>query len=716
MSKKPITIHTDHNPYRDEVQGLANQPPTVVKLLANARERLGLALKVPSQADVCDRLVADAPRVAIISGSADQLAHITDDQTIARTAVAVWEHGGVPFNFGIPVMCDGTAQAHMGMTYSLFTRNLAAELVANQMESHAYHSAIVLQGCDKTPFGIACGLTAVDRVRMHRGEPPVWATFVPVHVMAGGTLPAATRTKLEAVARRAEGAGQVDAAEDLRATMEYVVQCTTTQAYDGVFQRLLAKSVLTTSELADLRRRLATCANDANGGICAFNGTGNSSRVAMAALGLAHPAVEFLSAPPSAERVESAVGDLFKLFNNPVFSVSRVARENWANAVRVYSATGGSTNLILHLIALANYAGMRTTIETYDQTRRATPVPDLFDFSLTEKRTHYELARQCERAQIRGVETIYYELLRQDVPLNLQAPTVTGDSWATRLKRKEHLSAAGVKSNPIVLTKPRRLVSGVDVLTGNFFDSAVLKVSGMDDDQLEAFDDKVHFVFYFDNEEVAKTVLLDPHVVEQFFRVARLSKKALLTMLLYNVPDLAEQHEVVRRPVKDLYSTMVSVGALKIAAVIAGQGPIAFGMPEMFAPMQFINSNRRLRKITTLISDGRYSGVSYGAAIGHLTPEAAASGGIIYLKHGDVLRLRLKKRTLDLMDPSAFAQGRLRKLTRFRTAERKTLAARRLAEIAKRRTRIAALCLQDVTGASTGVIPRRLLADDMGRA
>ncbi|MEI2472569.1 dihydroxy-acid dehydratase, partial [Peribacillus frigoritolerans] len=95
---------------------------------------------------------------------------------------------------------------------------------------------------------------------------------------------------------------------------------------------------------------------------------------------------------------------------------------------------------------------------------------------------------------------------------------------------------------------------------------------------------------------------------------------------------------------------MVEAGTLKIAVIISGQGPVAFGMPEMFTPMQHINANRVMKKIATIISDGRYSGVTYGAAIGHMTPEAYEGGGIGLLKSGDVIHLQLRDRRIDFVD------------------------------------------------------------------
>src|SRR5690606_27970955 len=106
-------------------------------------------------------------------------------------------------------------------------------------------------------------------------------------------------------------------------------------------------------------------------------------------------------------------------------------------------------------------------------------------------------------------ETLFYELLNNGVPMDVDALTVTGQTWAERLSHTENLSADGVKDNPVILSKPRRKFSGVDVLEGNFFESAVVKISGMTSHQLDQFDEKISFVLYFQNEEEANKHLLN---------------------------------------------------------------------------------------------------------------------------------------------------------------------------------------------------------------
>jgi dihydroxy-acid dehydratase len=151
---------------------------------------------------------------------------------------------------------------------------------------------------------------------------------------------------------------------------------------------------------------------------------------------------------------------------------------------------------------------------------------------------------------------------------------------------------------------------------------------------------------------------------------------------------------------------MVAAGLLKVVVVISGQGPEAFGMPEMFTSMQHINANRELRKLTVLISDGRYSGTSYGAAVGHVTPEAMNGGAIGLLETGDLLHVQLSDRRIDLLDPQAFAAGQIRRWDADLHTLRRHLGAERHERILERRRQVAATNrMHDVTDAGRGVVP-----------
>jgi len=207
-------------------------------------------------------------------------------------------------------------------------------MVVNQMEAHSYHGAFVISGCDKTPLGIVAGLAHLDRIRRDRGDAPLFATFCPAHVLRGGTIPLDLASDLEVVAQRAEDAGHSDIASDLRETMTYLLQCIANAAFQGVLTRARHAGLVTLEEHKDFERRLAVHTCDRKGGICAFNGTGNSSRNAVIALGLTHPRVELLTEPPTTAQVNAAVDGLFTMVNDPRFGVGEIVGRNFANAVR----------------------------------------------------------------------------------------------------------------------------------------------------------------------------------------------------------------------------------------------------------------------------------------------------------------------------------------------------------------------------------------------
>ena len=700
-----IRIIRGDNPYQREVQGKANQPITVAGLLDRSRALFGVRDLSYSLAEIVDRLDDNAPRIAIIGGSPDHPAHIMDFETTARAAIRIWQNGGVPFSFSTPVLCDGTAQSNVGMCYSLESRNAMTAMMANQMEAQSYHGAFVIQGCDKQPLAAVAALAAIDVTRQARGDAPVFATFAPAHVLKGGTIPDALRTQIEATAQKASALNHQEMADDLHDAMAYVLQCSSNQAFQGVFIRAVAAGVITAAEHKDLEKQLAVHTCDGKGGICAFNGTGNSSRHLVSAFGLVHPALELLTAPPDQHRVNAAVDALFSFCNQPDYSVGEMVRRNIGNAIRIHATTGGSTNLMMHLVSAMIHAGVDFSIFDYERIHRASPIPDLFDYSLTQGRTIFELAQQCCSGQIRGMETVMYELTRNHVPMNLDAPTVTGSTWGERLADTTNLAAEGVTHNPIILSKPRRPISGVDVLRGNFFDSAVVKISGMPETQLNDFDGRLSVVLYFENEDDANKQLLDFHFEDSVKAHAEITRDDLIRIYQHNsgIPADARLNTFSR---DELFDYLVSENLIKFSLVISGQGPEAYGMPEMFTPIQHVNASRFLKKLAMIITDGRYSGVSYGAAIGHLTPEAKRGGGILYLQTGDLIQANLRARNLTLIDREALRErGEVKAFAAELSVVRRELGITRLRRINERLRDISPTNrMRDVTDAAHGVV------------
>ncbi|MCL4733846.1 MAG: dihydroxy-acid dehydratase [Candidatus Omnitrophica bacterium] len=699
-----------HNPYQEQVQGKANEPITVAALLDRARSLPGVPRRPVSLGDIYDRLENNSPRVAIICGSSDHPAHIMDEEVKLRFAASIWGQGGVPFSFGVPVLCDGTAQSNIGMSYSLNSRNLLSDIVVNQMEAHSYHSAVVLSGCDKSPFGILNGLANLDAVRQQRGDHPLHATFIPSHVLRGGTLPSGLRKELETLAATARMQRHEHLAQDLDETLQYILQCSTNQAYQGILKRAVQLNLLTKTDHKRIEKELAINTCDSKGGICAFYGTGNTSRLVVSALGLTHPATELLVEPPDQNQVETVTRALFSILMKPDFSVSNIVSKNIENAIRLHSCTGGSTNLMMHLVACMLYSVYRFDLWDYQRIRNTQPIPDLFDYSLTAGRDMFALAQQCCSGQSYGTESIIKSLADNGLPMNLSSPTVTGTTWKDRMAARKESELRKIPDNPIILNTPRRSISGIDVLRGNFFESAILKVSGFSDQQIREFDEKVFYVLYFENEDEATAGLTDAHLVDSLRHQKSLSKEALLAMIEANRedsdPPLAEANLMNR---SNLFSMMIDRRLFKVAVVISGQGPEAYGMPEMFTPMHHINNNSQLRKLAILLSDGRFSGVTYGAAIGHMTPEAYKGGHLLFLKTGDMLRLQLSVKRVELLDPVRVRTGKLEPYCRSLDRERYVLGAQRMQRMEKRRENLSPTNrMEAVTDASQGVVPERI--------
>jgi len=285
-----LFVSETNNPYRTCIQGLANEPVTVRALLRRAQDLLSdeadfLGLGDYSQSAIVARLAANRPRVSIIQGSPDHPAHLHDTEHALRAAARIWQNGGVPFTFTIPVVCDGTAQSNIGQCYSLVSRNATAMMVNTSFEGHSYHAAYVLSGCDKSPTGILSGLAAADRARRQpeRGNAPVWAIFVPAQVMKGGRIPTSTRRKLQDIQQAARRAGNPQLADDIEENCRHILQCSSDEAFLGLLDRAIEQRLMARAAANTLLDELAAATCDDQGGMCAFNGTGNSSRTLVAA-------------------------------------------------------------------------------------------------------------------------------------------------------------------------------------------------------------------------------------------------------------------------------------------------------------------------------------------------------------------------------------------------------------------------------------------------
>lgn len=699
-----LFIDEAYNPYRSCIQGLANEPVTVRALLRRAdalfaAEPTYTGLGDHSLDAIVARLASNRPRVVIIQGSPDHPAHLFDHEHALRAAARIWQNGGVPFTFGIPVICDGTAQSNIGQSYSLASRNHTAAAVNINFEGHGYHAAYVISGCDKTPTGILAGLAAADRARRQpaRGTAPVWAVFVPAHVLKGGSIPASTRRKLQAIQDAAIAAGDRQLADDIEENCHYILQCSSDEAFLGQLMRAQEKGLIDRATADEILNELAAATCDEKGGICAFNGTGNSSRTLVAALGFVPAESELLTDEAGAGLIWRNVDQLFRLFNKPAFSVCALLERNYANAIRIHGATGSSSNLMLHMPCVMRHAGYDVSLFDYARVRDSHAVPDVFAHSLTEGRDTFVLAQQAQQGLHHGMTSLYKVLHDLGVPMDLDAPTVSGQTW------RERVGAIPVAVSPnlpeersVIRIQPVREMSGTDVMCGNFFSSATLKVAGMSNASYERFNGRVFVVRYYENEIDCNDDLRSTDLVERLAAQPELTPALLAALARCNGGSAGQDARA-----------MIMAGTLSFAFVIAGQGPRAFGMPEMFAPSQYMRHHGVIEHSAIMITDGRYSGVTKGACVGHMVPEAHEGGGIGALVSGDLLWVRLAERRIDWLDSASFlADGRLEAPPQAPFEARAGLVAGRRGRIEERQLQVAACNLLDaVSDAEYGVVP-----------
>jgi hypothetical protein len=186
---------------------------------------------------------------------------------------------------------------------------------------------------------------------------------------------------------------------------------------------------------------------------------------------------------------------------------------------------------------------------------------------------------------------------------------------------------------------------------------------------------------YYENEEEVTAALLNVRFLEELRDSRALAEEDLRIAARWN----GHSEATLGLEYNGLFDAMVRERTLKLLVIISGQGPVAFGMPEQFSPSQYINLNRSLNPLVVMLSDGRYSGVTYGAAVGHVTPEAAKGGGILYLQTGDLFVVRLRERRIDRLDGKAFREGRVEPARDDIAREREVLGKERLRRIWERR-------------------------------
>jgi dihydroxy-acid dehydratase len=487
------------------------------------------------------------------------------DGLAARASAGVTAAGGKALAFGTITVSDGISMGTEGMKYSLVSREVIADSLETVAGAEGFDGLVAIGGCDKNMPAMVIGLARLNRpsVFVYGGTilPGIWQGQ-PVDIVS----------VFEAVGKHAAGR-------------------------------------MTDAELADLESHACPGA-----GSCGGMYTANTMASAIEALGLSLPnsSAQAAVSPEKladAERAGAAVVDLVARNLRPRDILTRRAFEN---AITTVIALGGSTNAVLHLLAMAHAANVRLSID--DFTRLGRKVPVLADLKPSGR---YGMA---ELVKIGGLTPLLKRLLERGL-LHGDAMTVTGRTLAENLKGAPEYPA----SQAIIATfdAPIKKDSHLVILRGNLApDGAVAKISGKEGERFEGR------ARVFDREEKALDAILAGRI-----------RKGDVVVIRYEGPR---------------------------------GGP---GMREMLAPTSAI-MGRGLGADVALITDGRFSGGTHGFVVGHITPEAAAGGPLALVKNGDRVVIDAQARLVTLDVPARELAARKRAWRRPRPRYTKGVLAK----------------------------------------
>lgn len=512
------------------------------------------------------------PNLGIVSAYNDMLsAHqpLKDYPELIKRAVA--GHATAQFAGGVPAMCDGVTQGQTGMELSLFSRDVIAMATAVSLSHDMFDAALMLGVCDKIVPGLLIGALSFGHL------PTV---FVPAGPMPSG-LPNAEKSRI---------------------------------------RQLYAEGKVGRKELLE-----AEAASYHAPGTCTFYGTANSNQMLMELMGLHMPGAAFVNpgtplraalTAAAAKRVAGATA-----LGNDYRPVGEMVDEKaLVNAIVGLTATGGSTNHTIHLIAVAAAAGIRITWSDFAEISRVTPLLCRIYPNGQADVNHFQaaggfgfLVRELMQAGLvhRDVKT----LVGDDLSAYAQEPYLDGEQLKWREAPKESLDREVLRP----VTDPFALEGGIRVLGGNLGQS-IIKVSAVK---------PAHRVI-----EAPAAVFSSQEEVKAAFKDGKLHRDVIV--------------------------------------VVKGQGPRANGMPELHQLTPSLGVLLDLGYKVALVTDGRMSGASgkVPAAI-HLSPEAVADGPIARIRDGDILRLdtetdqltvkveaaEFAARTAAVPDVSAYAHG-----------------------------------------------------------
>ena len=502
------------------------------------------------------------PFIAIVNSYIDIVPGHVHLQSFGRLIKdAVRAAGGVPFEFNTIGVDDGIAMGHAGMKYSLPSRELIADCVETMIEAHCFDGMVCIPNCDKIVPGMTMAAMRVN---------------IPTIFVSGGPM-AAGRTP----------AGEV---VDLISVFEGV----------GAYQ---------SGKIDDRRLKILEDYACPSCGSCSGMFTANSMNCLLEALGLALP-YNGSALAQTAEREAlacKAAALILKLVERQITPRQIVTAEALDDAFALDMAMGGSTNTVLHTLAIANEGNIDYPLERINAV--ADRVPHLCKVSPAGT-WHME---DVHRAG--GVPAILAELEAAGDLLHLDRPTVSGTSL------RQSIAGAAILDDEVIrrFNNPHSPYGGLAILFGNLApQGAVVKTGGVNA-SMRRFSGKARI---FESQEEAMAGIMGSQV-----------QPGDVVVIRYEGPK---------------------------------GGP---GMQEMLSPTSAI-IGMGLGDQVALVTDGRFSGGTRGACIGHVSPEAAAGGPIAALQEGDIIDIDLENRALNVRLSEAEIKRRLSVLSPFQPRAR----------------------------------------------
>ena len=471
------------------------------------------------------------------------------DELVVETMKGIQQAGGRGARYYTTDICDGIAQGHDGINFSLVSRDMIANMIEIHGSVAGFDGGVFIASCDKSVPACLIGLARLD---------------MPSIVVTGGVMEAGPNLL----------------------TLEQI----------GMYSAMEKRGEITKEQLTYFKHNACpTC------GACSFMGTASTMQIMAEALGLMFPGSALLPAThEELKKVAYRAGERIVEMAIEGLKVSDIVTEkSFENAILVHAAISGSSNSLLHLPTMAKEMGFCIDGDTFDRLHRKAHY--VLDIRPTGKWPaqffYYAGGVPGVMEQIRSV-------------LHLDEITITGKTLGENLEEIKksdfyekcyiHLDKWNLKPTDIIWpgNHPIGKEGAIGILRGNLApEGAVVKHSAVPKEMFQV----VLKARPFDSEEEALAAVL---------------------------------------------AGEINPGE---AVLIRYEGPKGSGMPEMFYTTEAISSDPELGKSIALLTDGRFSGASKGPAIGHISPEAAEGGPIALVEEGDLIRIDIPQRALEII-------------------------------------------------------------------